>query len=285
MTNIILKFPKESEQHKYNLIHFRFFIQYAKHAGITVELVESSDKVFIAKDHLVFSCLVNDKQIIIDYADHSTRSWKYLYPNIPYFKFQTTLPLSDNIVPLGPPMVGVKRVGSKGATLREYNELKEEYNYTPGSMILCKQLPNGAAIERRNYVHNLLTETFAERADTDAQANQIDFWRAHETCLASVCVPGATNNMVDRGHIELLGLGVCTISPELFTVFPDNQILIPDHHYIKCADDYSDLIDIIKHLENNLDLCKRIGDNGRQFYDQVYSPKEYWSWIIGNINE
>jgi hypothetical protein len=282
---IKLLFPIESENHKYNLIHFRFFIQYAKHAGITVELVESDDLVFISNDQLTFSCLVNDKQIIIDYADHSTRSWRHLYPNIPYFKFQTNFPLPDKTIPLGPPIVGVKRIGTKGSTLKEYNDLRKEYKYVPGSTIVCKQLPNGAAVERRKTVHTLLIEEFGDRVDINAQVDQLDFWKTHENCLVSVCVPGATNNMVDRGHMELIGLGVCTISPKLNTVFPKNSLLVPDYHYIRCADDYSDLIDIIKKLEKTPALCKRIGNNARLFYDKYYSPKKYWEWILRNINE
>lgn len=281
--NINLKFPAESKDHKYNLIHFRFFVQYAKLAGIEVDLVPSDDRVFIAQDHLVFSCVVNDQQIIIDYADHSTRNWQNLYPGIPYFKFQTTEKNPRSIIPLGPPMVGVKRKNTQGATMREYNHVRYHYAYEPGTAILCKQLPNGAAVDRRNHVHQLLRENFLD-VDVDSNSDQIGFWQAHERCLAAVCVPGATNNMVDRGHIELMGLGVCTVSPELTTLFPGRQCLIANRHYIKCADDYSDLVSILKRLESNPAICRRTGANARRFYEKNYTPQQYWKWILENLS-
>jgi hypothetical protein len=277
-----LKFPTESVRHKYNLIHFRFFTQYAKIAGVEIELVPSDDRVFIPDDQLIFSCMINDQQVIVDYADHSTRNWRHLYPSVPYFKFQTTKINPRDIIPLGPPMVGVKRIGTRGATMREYNHVRYHYKCTPGKTILCKQLPNGAAIERRNLVHQLLVKNF-ESVDISADSDQIDFWRAHERCLAAVCVPGATNNMVDRGHIELMGLGVCTVSPKLVTLFPQYQELVPNYHYIQCADDYSDLVDKLRHIEANLDLCRSVGKNARRFYEEYYTPECYWQWILGNL--
>jgi len=283
MSNSI-KFPEEYLSHRYSLIHFYFFVEYAKVAGIDVELVESNNRVFISDDQLVFSCLINNRQVIVDYADHSTRNWKECYPGLPYFKFQTTNQNPTDMIPLGPPMVGVKRLGCRGATVREYNHVRRHFNYTPGSQILCKQLPNGAAVERRNYVHKLLTDNFSD-VDISSNSNQIDFWQTHEQCLASICVPGATNNMVDRGHIELMGLGVCTVSPELYTLFPGHTKLTPDYHYIKCKDDYSDLVDILNHLKNNPNICAEIGKNARNFYDSYYAPEKYWAWVLENIND
>jgi hypothetical protein len=277
-----LKFPIEYQTHKYSLIHFSFFIQYARIAGIEVELVKSTDTVFISNDHLIFSCLVNDRQIVVDYADHYTKNWQKEYPDIPYFKFQTNLPLPENCIPLGPPMVGVKKKGSKGATMREYMTARYHYNYQPEKNILCKQAPNGAAVERRLLVHKILADNFKD-IDISYDNDQLDFWAVHENCLAAVCVPGATNNMIDRGHMELIGLGVCTISPKLYTVFPQNIQLEEGIHYIRCKDDYSDLVDIIQSLQKNLEIPKTIGRNARNFYDETYSPKKYWEWILENL--
>ena len=280
--SVSLKFPKNYLEHRYGLIHFHFFVQYAKVAGVDVKLVDPDEHVFIAEDQLIFSCTVNGRQIVVDYADHSTRNWKNLYPNVPYFKFQTTKNNPGDLIPLGPPMVGVKRKGSKGATMREYNHARWHYNYTPGSAILCKQLPNGAAVERRNHVHQLLTENFTD-VDIAADCDQIEFWRQHENCLTAVCVPGATNNMVDRGQIELIGLGVCTISPKLLTVFPKQQTLKAGKHYIQCRNDYSDLVDILQDLQKNPEMAKNVGRHARRFYEKFYAPNKYWEWIVRNI--
>ena len=277
-----MRFARESQDHKYNLIHFRFFVQQAKMAGIEVDMVESDDRVFVRNDQLLFSCTVDDQQIIVDYADHSTRNWKAQYPDVPYFKFQTTINSPDDHIPLGPPIVGLKRKGTKGATMREYNFARAHFKYQPGSRILCKQLPNGAALDRRNMVHDLLKNNFSD-IDIDANTSQIDFWKMHETCLASVCVPGATNNMVDRGHMELLGLGVCTVSPELHTIFPYRKSLVPGKHYIKCADDYSDLVQILQDLARNPATGRRIGMAARKFYEKFFAAEHYWKWILRNL--
>lgn len=281
-TNTILKFDKDYLNHKYGLIHFNFFVQYARIAGVQVELVDPSDKIFIADDKLIFSCLVNDQQIIVDYADHATKNWQTEYPDVPYFKFQSNHPLPTGCVPLGPPMVGIKRRGTQGATMREYNQVRFNYNYTPGQAVLCKQLPNGAATERRNLVQGLIQQNFINH-DVSADCDQMDFWRVHENCLTAVCVPGATNNMVDRGQMELMGLGVCTVSPRLDTVFAYGQLLEPGVHYIQCKDDYTDLVDILKQLQIQPELCKTIGSNARTFYDKYYTPIQYWKWIMENL--
>jgi hypothetical protein len=282
ISKTVLKFDKDYLNHRYGLIHFNFFVQYARMAKIEVELVDSDDKVFIKDDHLIFSCTINNRQVIVDYADHATRNWQTEYPGIPYFKFQSNLPLPAGCIPLGPPIVGVKKKGTKGATMREYINLKYTYNYTPGQTISCKQMPNGAAVDRRNHVHDLLTTNF-KNTDITYDTDQIDFWKAHELCLAAVCVPGATNNMVDRGQMELMGLGVCTVSPRLNTVFPRLQLLKPGTHYIQCQDDYSDLVEILTHLQARPDLCKHIGNNAQKFYDKHYAPARYWKWIMENL--
>lgn len=283
LKKVTLRFPKTYVNHRYSLIHFSFFIQYAKISGIRVELVEPSDTVFLGEDELLFSCEVDGKQIIVDYADHHYRDWKQLYKDIPYFKFQTTDDKTKDVISLGPPIVGSKIKGSKGATMREYMRAKAAFEYSPGSMVLSKQIPNGAATKRRKRVHSMLEEAFGENVDIKVNCDQIDFWKMHETAIASVCVPGATNNMADRGQTELLGMGVCTISPEIKTIFPYNKKIRDNYHYIQCNDDYSDLVEIVQTLYDNPKRSIRIGKNAKRFYEKYYSPEVYWKWIVKSV--
>lgn len=279
-----LFFPKEYVDHKYSLIHFAFFLQYFKISGVNVELIDSTDTVFVCDDKLIFSCVLNDKQFIVDYADHHYKNWKQQFENIPYFKFQTTSEKNNDIISLGPPIVGAKIKNLKGATMREYMHMRNHFEYVPdNNKILAKQLPNGAATERRNYVHQLLLNSYGDEVDTNVDCDQWQFWEMHKNALVSVCVPGATNNMADRGQTELFGLGVCTVSPEIKTLFPYNKQPTPNYHYIKCKDDYSDLINVINKLKKNPERTIRVAANARRFFEKYYTPEVYAKWILREI--
>ena len=282
--NQIIHFPKECFDHKYYPIHFYFFIQYAKIAKINIMYIESTDKVFVKSDNnsFYFSCLINNKQVIFDYNDLFYRDWVDENPNIKYFKFQSTKQSSKKVIPLGPPIVSYKNKQIQTVTIRTYLNIKKSFNYKPGPKILCKQIPNGGAIERRTHVHDLIQTNFKDY-DIEANSNQVDFWKSHEDSTIAVCVPGATNNMIDRGQMELFGLGVCTISPELHTRLPYDVTPIPGVHYLKCKDDYSDLIDVIKHAQSNHTLCKSIGNGARYLFNNNFMPAKYWKWILQNI--
>ena len=276
-------FPKEYINHKYSLIHFNFFLQYAKIARVNVDLVPSNKQVFIGRDNnLFFSCAINNKQVIIDYSDHYYSNWKHLFNGIPYFKFQTTDKSNKSIIPLGPPIVGVKQKRSTGETLRSFFSVKQSFNYTPGNSILCKQLPNGNATERRIHVQKLLQNNF-KITDTSANDDQLIFWNKHENCALAVCVPGANNNMIDRGQMELFGLGVCTVSPTLNTKLPFKKNATENVHYLKCNDDYSNLIEIINKVKHDTETLKRVGNNAQNLFDEIFTPKRYWQWILLNI--
>ena len=275
-------FPSEYESHKYSLIHFKFFLQYAMLAKIDVKYSRTNEQVFIAENNdPYFGCVINNTPCIFDYSDHAHRNWLGVHPG-PYFKFQTNPGAHPRIIPIGPPIVGVKNKLTKGQTMREYMALRETFEYSADKRVLCKQLPNGAATERRELVHDIIASNF-NQYDIDAKSDQFAFWREHQHAIA-VCVPGATNNMIDRGQMELFGLGVCTISPELRTVLPYGQLAKPGIHYVQCADDYSDLVDIINHLYDNLDYANQIGKNARKLFELYFSPTSYWKWILSNLS-
>lgn len=276
-------FPGSYSEHRYSKIHFNFFIQYAMLANIDIEFKDDDERIFIGEDNqLLFSCVINGKQAIFDYADHHNRKWHMQYPGIPYFKFQTNRESLDHTIALGPPIVGIKNNKYKSATLQQYFTLKENFNYQPGTSILCKQHPNGAAFERRIQVQSFLKYHYDD-IDLDPFNDQIEFWKSHEECGVAVCVPGATNNMIDRGQMELFGLGVCTISPSLNTILPYNTLAIPGVHYIKCQSDYSDLGTIINTLLKDPILRKSIGNGAKHLFDTRFSPHRYWNWILSNL--
>ena len=281
MTN--LTFPNNYLDHKYSQIHFSFFLQYAELAQININYIDESDTVFIGQQNkLLFSCLINGKQVIIDYSDNQKHDWINDYKDIIYFKFQKTQFSSTKAIPLGPPIVCIKNQNIKNENILSYFQYKNKFNYNPGKKVLCKQLPNGSATDRRNYVHGLMSKNLKEY-DIDYHDNQLTFWDKHQDGCISVCVPGFSNNIIDRGQMELFGLGVCTISPKLDTQLSYNTLAIPGIHYIQCKDDYSNLISIIHMLQKNYEYAKTVGNNAQILFNKCYTPVRYWKWITQNL--
>lgn len=277
-----MDFPSSYATHRYNRIHFSFFLQMAHMAGVSVSMVPDDAECFVPTEQLIWSCRVNGQQVIFDYSDHYYRDWKSEFGDVPYFKFQATQHSNPGVIPLGPPMVGGKRRGVRIADLESYYTLRRQWQYIPQGLVTCKQLPNGAAVERRNLVQGMLRENFTD-VDVSSDTDQLEFWQLHQKCSVSVCVPGANNNMIDRGHMELLGLGVCTVSPAMHTRLCQDRLLVPGQHYIQCRDDYSDLVDIIRDILTDAAKSYRIGVQARKFFDKVYTPRAYWQWILANI--
>lgn len=292
MKNKILSFPKEYLNIRYAKTHFDFFISYAKLAGYKIEFSENSpsktfgEGIVYTEDNWGFACCINGKQFFVNISDQYDLpiQSEYLnnFPNIKFFKYQKSERLNDNSIPLGPPICfntfrppNLKDFNN----IEEYFKLRESFVFSPGDKILCKQRPYGDATRRRIGVKLMIMENFKNHDLNYSVMNQVNFWNISQNCLTSVCVPGHRNNMVDRGHMELIGLGVCTISPNVDTIFCYDKVLEPDVHYIRCKDDYSDLTEKIKMLQKDKKLSKQIGDNARDFFDTYYKPEKYFEWI------
>jgi len=267
---------------RYLELHYFFFLEYAKLAGISIR-VDTDDGKFLAanQNQAYISCYINDQLCIIDFNDFW--NWKFDQKNHQYFKFQSTTDTKFKCVPLGPPIVGLTAT-SRRSSIKDYLELRKIFHYNPRNNIMCKQIPGGNALTRRQHVQKMLNDNF-DNVVLSSKDNQYEFWSSHENCLAAVCVPGATENMVDRGQMELIGLGVPTISPRLTTRFVHNCLLEPGVHYIECQQDYSDLVEIINSLKCNTEYLKYISQNAWNFFEEHYTPEKYWNWIIENLNE
>lgn len=276
-----IRFPKGYVKHKYGKIHLHFIHDYFKRGGANLELVKEDDKVFCCYsdlDRFYISILVNGKQILINSSDHYYLTYNDEFPLIPIFKFHYYREMHDdieNVFPIGPMFAHNDRYDNS-QKLNDYFSVRNNFNYNPGNVIMNKQRPFGNAIERRNEVRQILSKAGARFGGT---GSQIKFWAELEKCLVSVCVPGAHNDMLDRGQYESIGLGVCTISPRIKTVMPWDQDLIPSEHYISCADDYSDLLEKVEWCLDNKGECKRIGDNARALFDEYCLPDRYLGWI------
>ena len=271
-----LIFPSDYEKHRYGNIHLSFFLEYAKLAGLQIDY-DVNQRVFcyFEKTKWIFSCVINDQQVIFDYGDH-VKNYIDEFLNIPYFKFQVQND-KTKAIPVGPLFV---KNPYTDLTTDWFLDFREQFQYKHSKKILSKQIPHK---DRRVFVQSLLEENFpATRIDIKAHEKQAVFWKKHEVCAGAICVPGSTNNMLDRGQYELMLLGVPTISPHIKTRLPWNLKLESGKHYLKCKDDFSDVIEKAKILQNNPNLCYEISKNARELFESYCCPEKYWQWILKN---
>ena len=282
MMSYVLNFPKSYKILRYGGLHYHFFICYLRLSqNLKIEVVEDNDKVFC--DGSVFSCTLNEKQFYVDISDSDMSFWKKNNPEVPYFKYQKTDKSQERFMPLGPPICASFDRKKTESNIKRYFEVRDSFIFSPQDNILCKQRPYGNAVERRNTVKRFLSRNFKNLDLNYKMSDCMEFWESNRNALTSICVPGNRNTMIDRGQLELMGLGVCTISPELDTFLCHNQKPIPDVHYIKCSEDYSNLGEKIKMLQKDKKLSKQIGDNARDFFDTYYKPDKYLEWIIKRL--
>jgi hypothetical protein len=90
--------------------------------------------------------------------------------------------------------------------------------------------------------------------------------------------------MLDKGHLQYMGLGVCTISPKINTQFPYFQKMTPGKNYIQCADDYSNLIEKVNWCLDNPEECRRIGGEASFLFHHFCLPKNVARWVSEVMN-
>ena len=150
--------------------------------------------------------------------------------------------------------------------------------------VLNNQAPAGNAIERRNYVKGLLTQTYGNGLDAERHGKE-EFYKLINNASAIVCVPGARNNMLDRGQGQQMFFGACTISPKLVTTLSYNKKLIAGTHYVECKPDYSDLIEKVEWVRSNRDKAIEIGKAARELFLQTSTPEKQIEWINECVNK
>jgi len=225
-----------------------------------------------------FLIYIDGFPVVIDFSDHLT-IYKNLKRNQICFKYHYSRKHHKkykNVVPIGPISFHNWEV---------YYRLREHISYSCNNdIVLNNQRPGGDAVERRNKVQELLRSTYKDNVDTRWYVNKESFWSLINNCLVSVCIPGARNDMLDRGQFQYMALGCCTISPKLTTVLAFNRTIKPGTHYVECKPDYSDLINRIEHCKKNRDVCRTIGLNVAELFSKTSTPIKIWEWMLRNVN-
>lgn len=137
--------------------------------------------------------------------------------------------------------------------------------------------------QRRSQTRQTLLTTYGDDVWT-AREHQIQFWRRAMDCLVSIHIPGSCINMLDRGQHQMFGLGVCTISPEIWTSVlgdrPEASV-----HYVAIRDDGRDLVDAIEWCRQHRQDCANIGRNARAFFLSHSTPRAIWRYVNRRITE
>jgi hypothetical protein len=264
-------FPKNNRSMYYQS-HWMFVHDVFAAAGCDISY---GDNLTEPENVCTFRCVINGKTVVFNISDDPILGLPE-EPEYPSFKFHVNRDhtFAANIFPFSP--ISFYRWG-------EYQSLCNSVKYSARSdMVLNNQLPTGNALERRTRVANLLRARYGSQVDFRI-TSQRSFWGKFSRCLVSVCVPGYCNSMLDRGQLQSMAFGACTISPRLPEKLPYNQTLEPGRHYVICQDDYSDLVDQIEWCRDNRSKCVEIGQAAQSFFRSHLMPDRLVAWVVQHI--
>jgi len=270
-----LQFPKNTGvKDSYWNAYYQSVRRSAEEIGL--KIIDCTTKyVWSGKSRNAYSCVLNDKQFIMDFSDFKRFQINPNDNDCAYFKwhYSSDYPQHDkrkNVYPL--------------CVLQDYNwkafkVVRNCVNYmADGRVVTNNQRVRAGAKSRRTHVQSMLRGTYGKHVSTKF-IPQREWWLSHNDCLVAVHVPGARNDMLDRGQLELMGLGVCVISPIIVTMIGDGYVLEPFKHYVPVASNYSNLIDMIEWCKEHRVTCAEIGRNAQHLFDRVVPPERYWNYI------
>jgi len=186
-------------------------------------------------------------------------------------------------VPLfsGSPFWGRQRVSLSPISFNSWNQffsLRQEIAYRAQGIILNCQAPGGDAMERRESVRSMIQRKYGNLADVSL-TDQVSFWRKISGCAVAIFVPGARIDILDRGQIQFMAFGACTISPALDSTLPFMRPVQAGVHYLRCADDFSILLTVVDWALGHKDECLEVGANAARLFSETCLPWKIWRWI------
>jgi len=262
------------EYHRYYPIHIQYVLNIFKYMNLNIEMVDP--RSFPIRSQIIFDTLINNKLVRFDFSDFEKLNESEVNSCDLYFKFhyENSHKKYTNVFPFTP---------VNFHNWEEYYNLDKTILYKAKGLVLNNQTPFGAAVKRRTYVREILLNKYGNNLSYDRKP-QSEFFKLINQGLVSVCVPGARNNMLDRGQCQYMGLGACTISPLLNTRLSWDAKLVPGIHYLECKDDYSDLIDKIEWVRNNPSDAILIGNNAKKIFRETSIHTKQLEWIKNILN-
>jgi hypothetical protein len=226
-------------------------------------------------DTVGFKVYIDGVEVIIDFSDHLKVLPGYdSESDVPYFKYHYDVDHHgryQRVYPLCPVSFH---------SWVNYFNTKHRTDYKAVGRILNNQRPGGNATERREKVQSILNDAFGVHVDMNFYPNQGVFWSLINDCLVSVCVPGARNDILDRGQFQYMALGCCTISPRIRCVLPWYRRLEPGIHFVECKSDYTDLVKKIHWCGANQKGCIQIGENAKELFYKTSIPSVLVKWMM-----
>lgn len=258
-------FPHRGTQRYYDS-HYRFLLNVLKVGNQRIKLYDST------REERGFMVVIDKKKILVDFGDHGivAKDWREFDINFRFHYSKYKHGQLENTYPLTP---------ISFYDWNRYIKLQAKIEYTCNTdRVLNNQTPGAAAVERRVRVQRILKQGY--QADFDMKiTNKEMFWEKMNNCLVSVCIPGARNDILDRGQFQYMAFGACTISPPIDIELPYWRRPEAGVHYLSCRADYSDLIDIIEYCKDNRDKCRAIGRQAKQLFLATSTSKKVWRWI------
>jgi len=264
-----------NQWHRYYSTHPQYVLNLLIKGGADVEMVPATN--FGHGGGITFDCIINGHLCKFDFNDHEKYDWGVISKYKAYFKFHYNEDAKEypNVFPFTP-------VNFHDWDL--YDKLSPEINYTATGKVLNNQAPTGNAVERRNHVAKILKDAFSTKLDSERYPKE-DFYKLINNASAIVCVPGARNNMLDRGQGQQMAFGACTISPRLVTMLSYYSKLIPGIHYIECKADYSDLVEKVNWVIGHNAEAIEIGKNAKKLFLETSTPEKQVRWINDCVNK
>ena len=248
----------------------------ARYCGIAVEH-DASLKPFYT---LAFPFIVDGQRVALDFSDYSIVRKEAFTGEVKHWFMFHHLPVFRPYPQLGAfPSETFHDWKQYYEMCRSPKPPKEKLILHP-QVVLSGDSASGFH-DRRNKARKMLLaykspNNFA--LDIQDTRPQNEFWDLAMRCRVSVHIPGSTNNMIDRGQHQLFGLGVCTISTDLFCSFGDVRAE-PNVHYVCIRDDFSDLLEKVEWCETHPQECERIGKNAQRLFQDNCVPHKIWQYV------
>ena len=256
--------PANPDQDEYHREFYQYFVNAALYAGLEVTYDESLKAI----SNQAIPFFVDGVKCAYDISDYSViqpQAWSAEFKC--YFMLHH-LPVFDVYPNLG----SVPQ--QSFFDWDEYNRLVEgRYDCSSDLILHCQNLGH---IARRRLARKILVDK-GYNLTTECWPVS-DFWKLGQKCCTSVHIPGSTPHMLDRGQLQLMAMGVCTVSPNIYCSLGELRPE-PNIHYVCIRDDFSNLIEKVDWCLANPIRCIEIGQNAKKLFNDSCTPHSIWKYI------